>query len=252
MTALIEVENLSFSYRDREILSDVSFSVSANQMVGIIGPNGGGKSTLLKCIMGLLPLQKGRILINGLPPQKGRQHIGYMPQVQITDFDFPITALEVVLTSCLKRGLFYRPTATDKARALELLETMGASGLSEASYPTLSGGEKQRILLARAMMSDPSCLILDEPTCSIDSPSGHHFFDLLRQFKSDMAILMVSHDLSAIAKSVDVVGCLNKTLVIHEGGELSKADLDHAYCCDVDFIAHGLPHRVLGDHSHDE
>ncbi len=247
--SVLTVENVSYQQGDLLILESLHFAISSGDFVAIIGPNGGGKTTFLRLLMGLIQPTSGSISLCGTSVEKGRTQVGYLPQhFRQANPLFPISVLDTILFSTLRQGLFHRSTKLEIEKAKELLNTLSLSHLESRSIHHLSGGELQRVYLARALMNDPKLLILDEPTCHVDQPTGQHFYELLNTLKSKMAILMVSHDLSAVAKSATRVACLNKTLISHDSGTLSREDVEKTYCCHVDFIAHGLPHRVFGDH----
>ena len=249
-TPILKIENLNFSYGLRKILDNVNFFLDENDFVAIIGPNGGGKSTLVKLIMGLIQPSSGTISLFGGTPESGRRQVGYLAQFRQVDIDFPIRVIDTVLMSRLVDGPTRRYKPKDIEDAHEALENVGIRDLSARTLSELSGGQKQRVFLARAILNTPKLLILDEPTTSVDSPTGLDFYDLLKNLKQKMSILMVSHDISAVSKTVDKIACLNRTLIYHGTKELGKEDLEHTYGCAVELIAHGIPHRVLGDHSH--
>jgi len=245
---ILSIQNLNFNYGTRSILENVSLSMDAQDFVAIIGPNGGGKSTLLKCIMGIFKPQSGTIEVFGTTAKKGRQFMGYLPQFRNVDGDYPITVLETVMMSTLNGNPFKHFSKQDQERAKLALSDVKISNLASRSLSALSGGEKQRVFLARALMSDPKLLILDEPTTSIDAPSEQEFYGLLGELNQKMAILMVSHDISMVSTTVKNIACLNKKLIYHGTKELTSHDLEETYGCDVELIAHGMPHRVLKDH----
>ncbi len=208
MSSSIKVENLSFGYHPKEcILNDVSFSVAAGQFLGIIGPNGGGKSTLLKLLLGLLEPWKGSILINNTPPPTPR--VGYVPQAFQFDKYFPITALEVVLGG-RARNLSWagRYSKEDREAAQTALARVGLSHLESHPFGSLSGGQAQRILIARALGSEPTVLLLDEPTSSTDPSAEAAILETIHSLQEGMTILMVTHNLSAILSHVEGILCV--------------------------------------------
>lgn len=253
MTA-IHIENLSVNYGQTSAIADVCLDVTEGEYLGIIGPNGGGKSTLLKAILGLVPITTGTIQIYGKPPRNNRALIGYVPQFAAMDKKFPITLLEVVLTGCLKSGLspFYRFTAKNKRSALKLLERVGIADLANRQISELSGGEFQKMLIARALMVNPKLLLLDEPTASVDAASRDQIYTLLAELNKNMTIILVTHDLLAISSQVHRLACLNGHLVYHGEPELTENVVNSLYGCPVDLIAHGVPHRVLREHKDDK
>ena len=245
---ILSVQNVSFSRKDQSILKDISFTIFPGDFMAIIGPNGGGKSTLLHLIMGLLKPTSGEIKLFNQSVSKGRERVGYLSQFTHWNTDFPISVLEVVLMSTLRKSIFYRPSQADKEHAKNMLKTVGADHLASRPISKLSGGEKQRILLARCLMNNPEFLILDEPTTSVDSSGETSIYHLLSILKQKISILMVSHDITATAQLVNKIGCLNQTLTIHDSGEINPHDLQASYGCSVDILAHGIPHRVLKSH----
>lgn len=248
---LLQCRDLSFSYTQQSpALEGINLDVFEDNFLAIIGPNGGGKSTLLKLMLGLLAPESGSIECNGDPIHKARKHIGYLPQFRAFSRAFPVDVTQVVMMGGLGGNPFMRRDAELREKAQELLKLVHADGLEDRTISALSGGQLQRVLLARALMKDPKLLILDEPTCNVDQPTGEHFFELLEELNKKMAIIVVSHDLGAVSKSAKTIGCLNKTLTYHHSKTLSKSDIESAYCCHIDLIAHGHPHRVL-DCDHD-
>ncbi len=245
----IHIENLNVSYRYTPALSDVCLDVAPGEFLGIIGPNGGGKTTLLKAILGLVPVSSGKISIFGdgkSPPSD----IGYVPQFSVVDRSFPISVREVVMTAFLKGPLhpFLRYSEKDRKKADELLVKVGIKELSDRQISELSGGEFQRLLIARALATDPKILLLDEPTASVDPSSRQRIFDLLAELNKTVTILLVTHDMMAISSQVRSIACLNRTLIYHGDPELTEETVNQMYGCPVELIAHGVPHRVLGEH----
>ncbi|MEA4832799.1 MAG: ABC transporter ATP-binding protein [Oscillospiraceae bacterium] len=244
------IKDLSVYYGQTPAIAGVCLDVADGEYLGIIGPNGGGKSTLLKAILGLVPVTSGTVRIYGNSIGKSRALIGYVPQFAVLDKKFPITLFEVVLTGCLKRGLspFYRYTAKDRETAYSLLERVGISKLAKRQISDLSGGEFQKMLIARALAVNPRLLLLDEPTASVDAVSREQIYNLLAELNKSMTIVLVTHDLLAISSQVHRLACLNRQLVYHGEPELSQSVVNSLYGCPVDLIAHGVPHRVLKEH----
>lgn len=201
----IKIRNLCFSYNLLQILENACLSVEEGEMIGIMGPNGGGKTTLLKLIMGFLSPTKGTIQIQG--------SIGYVPQIQKNDRDFPITTLELILLGALsKTTLFGTYPAEVKERAHELMHQLGLWPHRHKVFGALSGGLVQRAFLARALLSDPDLLLLDEPTANIDAKSTQVIFEMLEELKGKKTILLVTHDLKTIMERVDRVLCVQHTV----------------------------------------
>lgn len=246
----LHIDKLSVCYKNTMAISDISFDVEDGEYLGIIGPNGGGKSTLLKAILGLVPLSSGTVEIYGEKNDKNKSYIGYVPQFASVDKHFPITLLEVVLTGCLKPGLspFFKYSSSNKKTAYELLERVGILDLANRQISELSGGEFQKMLIARALAAKPKLLLLDEPTASVDASSRDQIYNLLTELNKDMTIILVTHDLLAVSSQINRLACLNGHLVYHGEPELSEHIVNSLYGCPVDLIAHGVPHRVLREH----
>ena len=232
------------------ILDDISIEIYPGEFHAIIGPNGGGKTTLLKVILGLIAPDSGTVRISGGSPEENRSVLGYVPQFRTYDFSYPITVGEMVLSGRLGhiRGLrkSYRPE--DREAAEKAMEIMDISRYSGNNIDELSGGEQQRVMIARALAGDPKVLLLDEPTVYIDSPTAGKFFELLFSLRDRMAIVMVTHDIGSLTPEVDKVACLNKKIYTHHDNEVTDDMLLSAYGCPVDVIAHGVPHRVFRGH----
>jgi zinc transport system ATP-binding protein len=246
----VHIEDLSIFYGESPAISKVCLDVEEGEFLGIIGPNGGGKSTLLKAILGLIPITSGKILINGLVSGQNRTCVGYVPQFATMDRRFPISAIEVVLTGCIKRKLspFLKFTKSDKETAYEQLEKVGIEYKANRQIAELSGGEFQRLLIARALAVKPELLLLDEPTASVDASSREQIYNLLENLNKDMTIILVTHDLLAVSSKVRRLACLNGKLVYHGEPELNNEIVNKLYGCPIDLIAHGVPHRVLREH----
>ncbi len=247
----VHVDNLSVYYGSTKAISNVFLDVKKGEYLGIIGPNGGGKSTLLKCILGLIKPDEGTVDVFGQRPGRGNAVIGYVPQFSHLDKLFPISLFDVVLTGRLKTGLqpFYKYTKQDKEAAYNLLKKVGIEKLAKRQISQLSGGEFQKMLIARAMALQPSLLLLDEPTASVDAMSREQIYNLLAELNKDMTIILVTHDLMAISSQVHRLACLNTSLVYHGEPELNEKIMNQLYGCPVDLIAHGVPHRVLKEHN---
>lgn len=246
---VISIQHLWAGYDREPILEDINLSVKALDFIGLIGPNGSGKTTLFRVMLGLLPPMRGEIRIMGKRPQQGRRYIGYVPQSVEFDRAFPIRVWDVVLLGRLgKRRLLQNYTAKDKACVTEALNSVEIWHLRDRPLSELSGGQRKRVYIARALATEPQILLLDEPLAGIDPHVGTHVYDLLKQLNDHITILMISHDIGAIATCVKTVGCLNRRLFYHGEKQITPEMLELAYQCPVDLIAHGVPHRVFPKH----
>ncbi len=249
MNSVVTVKNLWVGLGEQVILEDVNLKVRERDFLGIIGPNGGGKTTLLKVVLGLIKPDQGSVRVLGTTPENARKRIGYLPQRSLFDQSFPTTALQVVLMGRYGRGgLFRRYSSGDRQAALEALESVGMASYAQRSIGAFSGGEQQRIFVARALVSEPELLLLDEPAAGIDVAQQKEFYELLGELNEKITIVMVSHDISAVSRYVDKIACVNQKLYYHDSKELVAEDIEEAYRCPVDMIAHGVPHRVLREH----
>lgn len=212
MEPAISVKNLSFSYQDMSVLKDISFEIQQGQFIGMIGPNGGGKTTLLKLLMGFLKTPIGTIQLFGQYPIPARQHIAYVPQSLRFDKQFPISLIELVLEGRLSHLPWYGCfSQNDKRIALDSLDRVGLADLQHRPFGSLSGGQAQRALIARALASEPRLLLLDEPTASVDAQAEADIYGILKKLQGDMTILMVTHNLQAAIELVESVICVQHT-----------------------------------------
>ncbi|TGC10918.1 metal ABC transporter ATP-binding protein [Methanolobus halotolerans] len=249
MVEVIDLKDIWVSYDRIPVLEAVNLAVEDKDFLAIIGPNGGGKSTLLKVILGLVRPDRGSVKLLGGNPKKTRKYVGYVPQYISSNLEFPISVWEVVLMGRLShKGPFSSFNEEDKKAAEEALKTVNMLEFRDRQIGELSGGQKQRVFIARSLVTHPKLLILDEPSTGVDSKTQKEFYELLNRLKSKIAILMVTHDMSALSVYVDKVACLNKKLYYHNSKEISPDDLEAVYQCPVELIAHGVPHRVLKIH----
>ena len=254
-TPIVEMNNVSFTYNGETVLQDVSLEIRQGDFMAMIGPNGGGKTTLLKLILGLLKPDKGSVRVTGQSSQKASANIGYVPQDFHINRSFPITALDVVLMGKLEpKKRWARKTTYNRQEALAALERLEMATLAEKKIGELSGGQSQRVFIARALVTQPRLLLLDEPTASIDTKGQAEFFEMLKDLNRDVTIVVVSHDLLAVSHYVKSVACVNRVLHFHNQAEITGEMLETMYpcaaddTCPVELVAHGLPHRVLKDH----
>ena len=245
----LELRNVSAGYAGEDAIVEVDFTLAPQDFLGVIGPNGGGKTTLLKVILGLLEPHTGSVRVFGKTPAHARRLLGYAPQHSHFDRRFPIRVWDVVLMGRLgARGWkpFYTPRDRDIAR--DALEQVGMEAFRDHHIAALSGGERQRVFIARALTQRPRIILLDEPTASVDQKMQVGIYELLKELNRQATIVLVTHDIGVISAYVKQVACLNRYFIYHGTRELSQEMLNAAYECPVDIIAHGLPHRVF---SHD-
>ncbi len=245
----IILENVSFAYKQNKILEDVTLFIQKGEFASIVGPNGGGKTTLLKLILGLLKPDQGRIRIFGKPPAQARQKIGYMPQYAPLDMNFPATVMDVVLMGRLAEKTFWF-SKKDRSEALAAIDEVGMTGFAATGFNELSGGQRQRILIARALCSRPAILLLDEPTANVDHETEVNLFSILQALNLKMTILVVSHDLGFVSKYVKSVICVNRKVVIHPTTIMNGLLIKDIYHGDLKMVRHD--HRCSHEgHSHD-
>ena len=249
--SLISIRDLWVEYDNTTALEGVNIDIYEDDLLGIIGPNGGGKSSLVKAIMGTTTY-KGHIWYDESLRRGNHYQIGYMPQVSEFDMRFPISIREVVLSGLqTEKGFFGRYSAEDKRRADELLDKMGIAELASNPIGEVSGGQMQRALLCRAIISEPKLLILDEPTNFVDNRFEYEFYNMVRQLSDMMAIVMVSHDLGTITSVVKSILCVNRSVHRHDSNILTEEQLRN-YNCPIQVLSHGhIPHTVLEHHAGD-
>ncbi|TAJ45526.1 metal ABC transporter ATP-binding protein [Methanofollis fontis] len=248
--AVIEVEHVGVDLGGRTVLEDVSLRICRGDFYAIIGPNGGGKSTLLRVILGLIHPDTGEVRVLGGPPDEQRHLLGYVPQYRTFDFSYPLTVRGMVLSGRLGHIARFprRYGEEDREAADGAMETMGIADLADRPISALSGGQQQRAIIARALAGNPEVLILDEPTVYVDSPTGEHFMDVLDVLRRQMTVVFVTHDIGVLSRHVTKVACLNRRIYTHDTPEITGDMIQGAYGCPVDLIAHGLPHRVFAEH----
>ncbi|MBN1152920.1 MAG: metal ABC transporter ATP-binding protein [Dehalococcoidia bacterium] len=247
---VIEVRGVSVRYGDVRALEDVNLTVSVHDFLGIIGPNGGGKSTLLKVILGLVTPDTGTVHVLGERPEQSRHAVGYVAQRPSFDREFPASVWDVVLMGRYpSAGLFHRYGEDDWAAAEQALARVEMSGARNKQIGRLSGGEQQRVFIARALVGKPKLLLLDEPLAGVDPAMQSGVYELLGELRREITVVMVSHDIGAISVHVDTLACINRRLYYHGSRELTPEILEATYQCPVQLIAHGpVPHRILKEH----
>lgn len=239
MGKIIELIDISATYGEEIVLKDVNLTINSNDFIGIIGPNGGGKTTLVKLMVGLLKPVKGQIIKHKANGRDTKNQIGYLPQISRFDKRFPISVIDVVLSGLVSdKAVFKRYTQADKDKAVELLTRMGISNLYSRPIGELSGGQMQRVFLCRAIITSPSLLILDEPNTFVDSKFEADLYDILLELNKTMAIIVVTHDIGTISYYVKTIACVNKYLNYHPSNIITEKQLA-AYGCPIQIITHG-------------
>ncbi|MBQ2394963.1 MAG: ABC transporter ATP-binding protein [Alistipes sp.] len=248
--ALVTLRDVTVRYDDFTALEGVNLDIFEDDFLGIIGPNGGGKTTLIKAIVGALPYSGNIDFSPSLFAGKHRL-IGYMPQQTSFDTTFPISVIELVMSGLQsERGFHSQYRAEDRRRANALLELAGISDLADRQIGEISGGQLQRALLCRAIIIEPKLLILDEPANFVDNRFENELYTLLHKLNERMAIVMVSHDVGTITSVVKSIVCVNRTVHRHNSNVITEEQLEN-YNCPIQIISHGkVPHTVLGEHHH--
>ncbi len=243
---VVEVRDLTFSYNGKPVLDRVSFQVPHGEFLALLGPNGGGKTTLVKLLLGLLSPQQGEIRVLGEIPSKAVARVGYVAQDSNFNHEFPISVKDVVLMG--RFGI--RSGASEDGEAVErALEQVGLSAFRDVRIGEISQGQRQRVLVARALVTEPEMLVLDEPMASIDQGAQARLYEVLKKLNEKVTILMVSHDLTSVSTYATAVACVNRNVYYHDSGELTAESFEAVWgACPVDLIAHGIPHRVLRHH----
>jgi len=243
---LIAARHVTFGYGPEKVVEDVTLEIRPRDFLAIIGPNGGGKTTLVKILLGLLRPWSGEVVWTP-PVRPGR--MGYVPQFSTFDKDFPLRVSEVVLMGRLGRSSLLRPyTKKDRTDVDRVLERLGLTQLAAEHVREISGGQLQRVLIARAVVAEPEILFLDEPTASIDAESRGALTGLLEELNRRIPVVVITHDVTGLAHLVRRIACVNRRLVCHEGAELDARTLEEAYGGPVELVTHGLHHRVLHRH----
>lgn len=247
---LISIEHVYAGYDGKLALHDISLTVFDDDFLGIIGPNGGGKTTLLKVILGLLPPSKGSVHFFRKGVEVPSLRIGYLPQMNGIDRKFPISVREVIASGLASGKPRFRGfTREQKARIEAVVRQMGLEEAASRPISDLSGGQLQRVLLGRSLVSQPEVLILDEPNSYVDKRFESNFYKLLAEVNRESAVILVSHDIGTVISMVKNIACVNETLHYHPGTDISAQWLEDKYACPIELVGHGnLPHRVLKTH----
>lgn len=249
---LLELKGINVGYDPNDpVLKNVNIEVSDKDFLGIIGPNGGGKTTLLKTILGLIKPSKGKVDFYQNGKRVDRLNIGYLPQINTIDKKFPISVFDVILSGLTAHRRFYTYyTAEQKEQAKAVVNQMGLDQLIDRPIGNLSGGQLQRTLLGRAIVSDPDLLVLDEPSSYVDKRFETDFYKILEEINKRTAIILVSHDVGTVLSMVKNIACVNEGLHYHSGTNISTEWLEKTYMsCPIEIVGHGsFPHRVLDKH----
>lgn len=257
MAPIIVLKDVSFSYGSEDVLQNVDLTVESGEFASIVGPNGGGKTTLVRLILGLLKPKTGTVSLFGGQPEINRLRVGYTPQYAPVDLKFPITVLDVVLLGRLglaaqKKSfpwnlLPIRYSKEDREAAQDAIQILHLDGLEKTPFGDLSGGQKQRALIARALCQRPDLLILDEPTNNIDPSGMKIFYQLLCELNRKVSILIVSHDLGVVSQYVKSVICVSRRVVVHPTSNLNGTVIRDIYGSDIQLVRHD--HRC-SEHGH--
>ena len=241
---LLNIEQLNAGYNGKIVLKDISLKIYQQDFLGIIGPNGGGKTTLIKVILDLIKPFSGTVnFLN----KETKNRIGYMPQTNYIDKKFPILVSEVIESGLISEKEMKK--SEKKEKGCEMIQQMGLEGIANKPIGELSGGQLQRTLLARAVINAPELLILDEPNSYIDKRFESHFYELLEEINKKTAIVLISHDIGTIIANVKNIACVNETLHYHAGSDIDNHWLEEHFECPFEIIGHGdIPHRILKKH----
>lgn len=245
---VVELKDVCFSYTNVSVLESINITIKEKDFLSIIGPNGGGKTTILKVILGLLEPNKGTVYVFNTSAKKARKHIGYLPQHISFDFDFPISVQEIVLMGRLgKRGIGRKFTETDVSVCTQALEKVGMQKYKNSELEKLSGGQRQRVFIARALSTEPRLLLLDEPVSSVDTQWQQAFYELLHDLNKEITIVLVTHDISVVSTYIDKIACLNKKLYYHGSKKEGMHKISEMYECPVQLITHTPTHDSSGE-----
>ena len=247
MASLLDIRSLSVGYGSNIVLRDINFSIRENDFIGVIGPNGGGKTTLLKVVLGLLKPLNGTVIFN--EDLLKRTMIGYLPQMSAGDTSFPVTVLDVILSGLMiHKSVVARIKTEDMKKADNVISELGLSEIRKSPLNELSGGQLQRVFLGRAIIGSPALLLLDEPDNFVDATFENDFYQKLHDLNERMAILMVSHDVGTISSHVKSFACVNRKLHYHPSPQITNEQLS-SYDCPIQLVSHGrIPHIVLEKH----
>ena len=247
---LVQLEHVCAAYDGKQVLTDVNLTICERDFLGVIGPNGGGKTTLMKIILGLLKPTGGRLRFFADGRETDSVSMGYLPQYNTIDKKFPISVYDVVLSGLNRQKSLFKPFAPAQREQVEkVIARMGLEGLEKRAIGQLSGGQMQRALLGRALVANPQVVILDEPNTYIDKRFEAQLYSLLNEVNKECAIVLVSHDIGTVLQNVKSIACVSGRLDYHPDTEIPAEWLEKHFGCPIDLIGHGnLPHRVLMCH----
>ncbi len=244
MNTAINFGNVSFKYGSLPVLENADFTINQGDFISILGPNGGGKTTLAKLILGLHDPDSGRIAVNGKTPRQMRDKIGYVPQYSLFDPNLPVSVKDVVLMGRI-RNFFVGYSRRDKDYAAKAMESVGIGDLSTTSFSALSGGQRQRVLIARALATEPEILLLDEPTANVDAAIEYKMSAMLKELKKKMTVLLITHDLGFVSELVDKVVCVNRRVHIHPTSGITEEHIRELYNENMKIVRHDIKEEKI-------
>ena len=242
---VIDVSDVCFSYGTQEVLHNVSFHIEKHALVAVVGPNGGGKTTLLKLLLGELVPRFGLVRVLGQPPEVARKRVGYVPQSVPFDPRFPVCVREVVLMGRVARSRFGAYGRADRQAVREALERVDLAGFEKRSFAALSGGERQRVLIAQALAGGSELLLLDEPVANVDPEHTSHLYSVFKALTDEVTVMMVSHNLSVVTGNATHVLCINRSAGLHAIGEVASATFTESFGGSLTAIRHDSSCHVL-------
>ncbi len=244
MKEAINFNNVNFSFDSAAVLEDVSFVINRGDFISILGPNGGGKTTLAKLMLGIYTPNSGKVLIHDKSPQHTRDIIGYVPQYSLFDPNFPVSVMDVVLMGRIN-NFSIRYSKNDKEKAEKAMEDVGINDLRSKPYSDLSGGQRQRVLIARAIATDPQILLLDEPTANVDAAVEYKMSAMLGKLQKTMTILLITHDLGFVSELVNKVVCVNKKVHIHPTSGITEEHIRELYHDNMKIVRHDIKEGTI-------
>ncbi len=239
MKEAIEFNEVSFSFDTAPVLENVSFTINQGDFISILGPNGGGKTTLAKLMLGLYAPNSGKVLIHGKSPVQTRDIFGYVPQYSLFDPNFPVSVMDVVLMGRIN-NFSIKYSKKDKLHAEKAMENVGINDIRLKPYSDLSGGQRQRVLIARALATDPQILLLDEPTANVDAAVEYKMSAMLSKLQKTMTILLITHDLGFVSELVNKVVCVNKKVHIHPTSGITEEHIRELYNDNMRIVRHDI------------